>query len=144
MPACHQTCRQGRWRESPDRQGTLCLLPLPRSTSHLSVRSAACHSLLIMQFIGHSCIYMQISKCRGRCCCFTRTADPNVPCRVVLIDDGEMACFAYIEVVGSIGFTIPILNTELALTRTEVQKGIGLPSMSAVNAGPARAIRLST
>ena len=73
-----------------------------------------------------------------------RTADPDVPCRVVLIDDSEMACFAYIEVVGSIGFTIPILNTELALTRTEVQKGIGLPSMSAVNAGPARAIRLST
>ena len=73
-----------------------------------------------------------------------RTGDPDVPCRLALSNDSEMTSFAYIEVVGSIALTIPTLSTELALTKTEDQKGIGLPSMSAVNAGPARAIRLST
>ena len=74
----------------------------------------------------------------------TRTGDPDVPCRLMLSNDSKMTSFAYIEVVGSIALTIPIVSTELALTKTEVQKGNGLPSMSAVNAGPAKAIRLST
>ena len=73
-----------------------------------------------------------------------RTGDPDMPCRLALSNDSEMASFVYVEVVGSIALTIPIVSTELALTKTEVQKGNGLPSMSAVNAGPARAIRLST
>ena len=73
-----------------------------------------------------------------------RTANPDVPCRMLLFNDIERTSFACIDVVGSIGFTVPIVNTEVALTRTEGQKGTGLPSMSAVNAGPARAIKLST
>ena len=70
------------------------------------------------------------------------TGDPDMPCSVGLSD--KLRChLAYVEVLGSIALTIPIVNTESALTRTEVQKGIGFPSMSAVNAGPAKAIRLS-
>ena len=76
--------------------------------------------------------------------CLMRTGDPDMPCRLALSNDSEMTSFVYVEVVGSIALTIPIVSTELALTKTEVQKGNGLPSMSAVNAGPARAIRLST
>ena len=68
-----------------------------------------------------------------------KTCDPDVPCGMALSDDIDMSP----QVVGSIALTIPTDNTESALARTEVQNGTGLPSMSAVNAGPARAIRLS-
>ena len=40
--------------------------------------------------------------------------------------------------------TVPMVNTEVALTRIDVQKGTGVPSISAWNSGPARATKLST